>query len=457
MAFDFPSSPTKGQTVTAPNSVSYVWDTVKWAPTTGVATPAYAPVNSPTFTGDPQVPTAGAGDADTSIASTAFVTTSVNTAANLRVLRAGDTMSGGLHFGSAVAGSQTDVSRHIDLYGGSYGLSVTGGTLNHVGGTTHAFLNNGTQNAIINNSGISVAGNGINYSTVGTHYLAFNWDGTWIRPYVDNTLVGAALATYNWVNGGFLPLGGGTLNNGGNDPLMIYGNPYGRIRYYSPGLRDWRAGVDNQGQFAISDESAGRYCLYITTGNYVYVTGNFVSQGNVYGHNDGNFGIVCDGTNKYFMFSANSWLGGAIANEDLVFSRYNQMSMAARTDAILCDYVSYVAGTGAYANWSDAALKTDIEDAPGGLEQIKKLRPRKFMRKRRPGFPGKDEPEVGFVAQEVREAIPDAVREIEVPKNAMPMEGPVLAVQLDPIVAALVGAVKELSARLEAIETKVNQ
>jgi hypothetical protein len=56
---------------------------------------------SPVFTGDPQAPTPATADNDTSIATTAFVkaqgyatTTAMNTADNLRVLKAGDTLSG---------------------------------------------------------------------------------------------------------------------------------------------------------------------------------------------------------------------------------------------------------------------------------------------------------------------------------------------------------------------------
>jgi hypothetical protein len=51
-----------------------------------------APLASPVFTGDPQAPTPAASDNDTSIATTAFVAG----AANLRVAKTGDTMTGNL-------------------------------------------------------------------------------------------------------------------------------------------------------------------------------------------------------------------------------------------------------------------------------------------------------------------------------------------------------------------------
>ncbi len=46
--------------------------------------------------------------------------------------RDGDEMTGGLSFGSSTVGGKTNVSRHIDVYGGTYGLSVQTGILNVV-------------------------------------------------------------------------------------------------------------------------------------------------------------------------------------------------------------------------------------------------------------------------------------------------------------------------------------
>ena len=72
MPLDFPNSPTNGQTYTGPNNVMWQWDGTKWVAGFGTAA-AYAPVNSPQFTGDPQAPTPSGSDADSSIATTAFV------------------------------------------------------------------------------------------------------------------------------------------------------------------------------------------------------------------------------------------------------------------------------------------------------------------------------------------------------------------------------------------------
>lgn len=76
MAFDFPNAPTIGQTQTGPTGNTYVWDGTKWIVSTLPST--FAPINSPTFTGDPKAPTATPGDNDTSLATTAFVTNAMS-------------------------------------------------------------------------------------------------------------------------------------------------------------------------------------------------------------------------------------------------------------------------------------------------------------------------------------------------------------------------------------------
>jgi hypothetical protein len=51
------------------------------------------------------------------------------------------TLNQGVAIGPNIAASATDLSKHIDMYGGSYGLCVTGGFLNYVvgAGNTHSF------------------------------------------------------------------------------------------------------------------------------------------------------------------------------------------------------------------------------------------------------------------------------------------------------------------------------
>jgi hypothetical protein len=73
---DFPNAPTDGQVFTTPGGVAYQWIAARTLWATGPGTPS-APLNSPTFTGDPQAPTPAAGDNDNSIATTAWVKSSL--------------------------------------------------------------------------------------------------------------------------------------------------------------------------------------------------------------------------------------------------------------------------------------------------------------------------------------------------------------------------------------------
>ena len=75
MPLDFPNSPTVGATYTGPGGVVWTYDGAKWA--SGASTTAFAPIDSPAFTGDPTAPTPAYGDNDTSVATTAFVQAAV--------------------------------------------------------------------------------------------------------------------------------------------------------------------------------------------------------------------------------------------------------------------------------------------------------------------------------------------------------------------------------------------
>ena len=61
----------------------------------------------------------------------------------------------GLYLGSTAAGSITDFSHHINLYGSQYGICVTGGQLNYGGPATmaHAFNSGGTITGTIGSNG----------------------------------------------------------------------------------------------------------------------------------------------------------------------------------------------------------------------------------------------------------------------------------------------------------------
>jgi hypothetical protein len=98
-------------------------------------------------------------------------------------------------------------------------------------------------------------------------------------------------------------------------------------------------------------------------------------------------------------------------------------------------------GNGAYISTSDVRTKSDIEPATVGLAEVMEIVPIRF---RRNG--AGQRAEIGFSAQALAEVIPEAVVE------AGTVAKPVLGVTSDTIIAALVNAVKTLTARIAALE-----
>jgi hypothetical protein len=107
-----------------------------------------------------------------------------------------------------------------------------------------------------------------------------------------------------------------------------------------------------------------------------------------------------------------------------------------------------VGGYGPYGDFSDARLKTDIEDTHYGSAEIMQLRPKSFIRKRRTDDAPEPQREIGFVAQDVQRVLPEAVTMVELDGE------PTLIFSDSVVIAALVNAYKELSARVVAMEAR---
>lgn len=77
----------------------------------------------------------------------------------------GGTMTGilgsvGINLGSSVAATANNVTRHLNLYGGSFGLSITSSRLNYVSNAAHVFMTGATDTVTISNAGtITAIGN----------------------------------------------------------------------------------------------------------------------------------------------------------------------------------------------------------------------------------------------------------------------------------------------------------
>lgn len=262
-------------------------------------------------------------------------------------LLSGAAFGGGISFGSVVASSSTDFSKHIALYGSSYGFCITGNTLNLVAGNTvYAFTNTGL-------------------TAPGT--LTVNCTGnadtfTVLTP--GNTAAGSSV----------------TITSPGSIPGIV-GNNGGSYR------SDIKFG-SGQITFAVSGGSGGvgDNFTFTSAGNFTAagtVTGNRI----VLGYDSGVANSI--NTTDWLRSSGNvgwysaSYGGGVYMIDGTYVRAYNGKAFAAS------DFVVT----------SDKNQKKHIRD----LEYRGRLIPRSFtMRETNKGS-------FGFVAQEVRKLYPEAV------------------------------------------------
>ena len=101
--------------------------------------------------------------------------------------------------------------------------------------------------------------------------------------------------------------------------------------------------------------------------------------------------------------------------------------------------------TGVYTALSDINKKKDFEESTIGLSAILGLKPTLYRMKEEDESAEK---QLGFIAQEVKEFIPQAYIE------KIDGERTFIGLQDRPIISALVKAIQELSAKVTALETK---
>jgi hypothetical protein len=178
--------------------------------------------------------------------------------------------------------------------------------------------------------------------------------------------------------------------------------------------------------------------------------------------NDWNFYLGPGGGGRLLQFAGNWYQQWNSSNGEYAWYANGGWMFGQRTSDWLCwNGTGPVGGYGAYQNFSDARGKTDITHTEVGLPEVMRMKPARFTRKWKPElitgrtFPdGRPQPdfiprsEIGFIAQELQEALPEAVVEV-----ADFVDGEArLMMTLDPIVAALVNAVKTLNGRLVKLE-----
>ena len=97
---------------------------------------------------------------------------------------------------------------------------------------------------------------------------------------------------------------------------------------------------------------------------------------------------------------------------------------------------------GGLVNPSDERLKKNIENLPYGLSEVERMRPVGYDMK------VDDRHEIGFIAQEMQELVPDIVTE---------GTDEMLGIKYDKLVPVLVNAIKELSEEVKQLKQKINE
>jgi hypothetical protein len=200
-----------------------------------------------------------------------------------------------------------------------------------------------------------------------------------------------------------------------------------------------------------------------TTGTDITVVGSGAFQNCVTGCNN-NTVIGASAANNMTFGLSNTYVGAAVV-ASTASSTSNEIAIGASVTGKGSN-TAFIGGTsGAYngknvTTWettSDERIKRNIVDSPKGLAEINQLRVRNFQYKEEADMPKTEDgnPVVvgldpskqvtGFIAQEIQTVFPEAVAT---------HAHDILSVSADPVLYAMVKAIQELTARLEALEAK---
>ena len=456
--FPGPGGLTVGQVFTSAGK-SWQWDGAKWAAAAGGG----APLDSPSFTGDPKAPTPATADNDTSIATTAYVkaqgyllnnqvitlsgditgsgataiaatlatvpvakggtgaTTAPTAVTNLgAVAKAGDTMTGGLtvNLNAAAPPASTGLGRTVisELQGPNAAssaelVSAYGGaptyTLRRANGTAAA------RTAILNGQSLGV------FEAYGYGATGFGWNaGVTI----------SAIATENYTDTaqGAL-IGFNTTANGTNASA--------RCLTLGQGLMVG----------AVADPGAGS----IRTAGPIYLGGNIIffagatSAGPYVSGDNANIQWRLGPSNGYYAWydSTNSVLA---------------MYLGPAGDLLVNSSNAQKPGGGPWNAPSDMRLKTTIEPYQAGLAELQQLQPITYEYNGEAGMPT-GERFCGLVADDVKLVMPETVGTTRLginPATSDPGQE-YLTFNQGPLTFALINSTKEIADLINKLTERV--
>jgi endosialidase-like protein len=346
---------------------------------------------------------------------------------------------------------------YLPLTGGSLSgsLSVTGdvtasGDVAATGNITATGNLSGTALSLTNTLGI-------NYSGIGTHWNAFGWDGSFVTAYVDGTSEGQ-LASTSWVNGNFATTSwvqGNYYTAGTTDGRYLYkgGDTCSGALAVNGRLTTQDAVMCASGVFYVANntnyylarntsDGAWRFVENGTVNSTLDTSGNLTLRGNFYGnaiqvsyvHSTGNLQV--DG-------GANVASTVAVGATGVIYTNWhasNAFGFASQPGYIY----GYMNGSavGSLVPPSSQELKRDIAPvAVDCLDFVLKLPLRQYR------YTGDDTLRpVGYLAEDVHRLLPGSV--------GLDARRKPLIVDPNVTIAALFGAVQQLTRRVEQLEAQ---
>lgn len=302
---------------------------------------------------------------------------------------AGGTLTGGLGFGSAVASAANNVSRHLALYGTTFGLSITSGTLNVVA--------NGVAELAVTGTGITIAG---------------------------AASVGGSL------NVGGAAVIGGTLNAGN-----------GQLQVTTTGITVQGTATIGGGFNASSGGITGNLaCNQVIANATVFPA--YSANANFYLNSSGGY--------EWINFTVGWALQWRISDGALIWS--TSVGFAEWwVDGYGNTHQQGACYATSYPGPSDIRLKDEVEPFDAGLSELLRVKPASWRYNGKGRVNDDGRRHVGIHAQDLRDVIPEAVHAIA-PVDDMDHLDEQLAVDPAPIMAAVVNALHEINARLVALE-----
>lgn len=442
MALNFPNAPTVGQIHPPSGSPQWVWDGVAWQSlTTNSASLPDAPSDSKTYgrrnaLWSQVLPINGgtltgaltlSGDPlnDPQAATKSYVDKTLSGGAFLPTK--GGTLTGGLHFGSATVATAGDLSRHIDLWGGTFGLSISPGRANLVAATAAYTVVSNKDIQRTDANGILIAGTVAATSmSATTSIAAANVNVTDITA---SGTVSAKSMTADIMAPTTLSATTAFANT-----IAVSGTAYADM-LQATGSRILSFGASDNPSVAVFDSAIG------------YAGGIWVNTANVL-----RFGSTTSG-------AVPATEHGYLASDSIGLTA-STISINAGTATVFTgsgtDFVvpgnAWKPGGGAWSSTSDIRLKKDIVPYNAGLPAVCQLEPVSFKYNGLADTPDNGKTYYSLIADDVQPVMPEMVGTR--PATIDGVDTDVLTLDTTPLTLALINAIKELRTRIEALEAR---